>query len=112
MSVAELLSRARALLAGGWHEPLSLDAQGAICGPDDEGVAHFCVADALAVAAAGDVAAHLRAEELLEQQAQLLPAGAGLSLNAWLAFRGRAQSEVVALFARAQARALAEESRR
>ena len=44
---SEVLTRARAHLAGGWSEPLSLTAAGIICTAEDEGLAKYCVHDAL-----------------------------------------------------------------
>ena len=115
--LSEVLARARKHVAGGWHEPLSLASDGTICDAQAEGIAKYCLHDALIAAAAGDVDAHLAAEAELAQQ---LPAdlpyadrwGHAMTPNTWAAMPGRTHDEVLALFTAAQGHARAEESRR
>lgn len=109
MRTSEVLRRGRELVAGGWHEPMSLDAQGHICAADDEGIARFSVVDALAVAAQGDVPLAMRAEDELARQLRV--AGVSLHLTRWLEADGRTQAEVLRLFARAHSHAVAGETR-
>ncbi|MFZ5440507.1 MAG: DUF6197 family protein [Myxococcota bacterium] len=103
MKVHEVLDRARELVAHGWHEPFSLDAQGKLCSSDAEGIAKFCMVDALLVAARGDVLEESRAEEALTRQLQLLERDA--ALFAWLEAPERTHAEVLKLLARAEAHA-------
>lgn len=109
MKTSDVIARARELVAGGWHEPMSLDAAGHICSPNDEGVTRFSVVDALTVAAQGDVPLAMRAEDLLAKQLRV--AGVSLHLTRWLEESARTHSEVLRLFTRAYAHAVAEESR-
>lgn len=109
MTTSDVLARARELVAGGWHEPMSLDAAGHICAADDEGIAKFSVVDALAVAAQGDVPLAMRAEDALAKQLRV--AGVSLHLTRWLEVDGRAHAEVLRLFARAHSHTFAEETR-
>lgn len=109
MKTSDVIARARELVAGGWHEPMSLDAAGHICSPDDEGVAYFSVVDAFAVAARGDVPLAMRAEDVLAKQLRV--ASVSLHLTRWLEESTRTKSEVLRLMARAHAHAVAEESR-
>lgn len=109
MTTSDVLARARELVAGGWHEPMSLDAAGHICAADDEGIAKFSVVDALAVAAQGDVPLAMRAEDALAKQLRV--AGVSLHLTRWLEVAGRKHEEVLRLMARAHSHAVAEESR-
>lgn len=88
------LEKARQLIAGGWSEPFSLDAEGKLCAPDAEGLTRVCVADAL-VLSASDVFA---AEALLE--AQLRARQIQAPLSNWLASPKRTHSEVLRLFER------------
>lgn len=109
MRTSEVLLRARALVAGGWHEPMSLDARGHICPADDEGISRFSTVDALAVAAQGDVPLAMRAEDALAKQLRV--AGVSLHLTRWLEEPSRTHADVLRLFARAHSHAVAEESR-
>jgi len=109
VKTSDVLSRARELIAGGWHEPLSLDVRGHICPSDDEGIARFSTVDALAVAALGDVALAMRAEDELARQLRV--AGVSLHLTRWLEESSRTHAEVLRLFARAHAHAVAGETR-
>ena len=109
MKRSHVLRKARALLAGGWNEPMSLAANGTICARDDEGIAKFCTRDALATAAAGDVEADDAAE--LELNRALRARGDTQSFALWAQLPGRTHAEVLELFARAERHALAEESR-
>lgn len=114
--LSELLDKARGHIDGGWHEPLSLASDGTICDVQCEGIARFCLHDALLTAAAGDVDAHLAAEEVLAKQ---LPAdapevdawGHAMTPNVWAAMPGRTQAEVIALLNRAAKHALTKEQR-
>lgn len=108
-NLSEVLERARKLVAGGWHEPLSLAADGTICDVKAEGIERFCVNDALTVAAADDFGAIVDAELALVKQLQL--SGERRSLTAWLEDKHRGHGDVLALFTRAAAHARAEESR-
>lgn len=107
-TTSEVLQRARALVAGGWHEPLSLDAQGRICTADDEGISRFCLADALQVAAAGDVGAYMRAEDIIERQ--LASSGWTEPVYRWLELPERTHAEVLRLLQRAHAHTTAKEA--
>lgn len=109
MRTSEVLRRGRELVAGGWHEPMSLNAQGHICAADDEGLSRFSVVDALAVAAQGDVPLAMRAEDELARQLRV--AGVSQHLTRWLEAEGRTQAEVLRLFARAHSHAVAGETR-
>ncbi len=71
MSVLDALRQARALIAGGWSEPMSTDSAGNLCLVDDEAIAKFCVADALTLACRGRCS-YLEAEDALK--AVLVPA--------------------------------------
>lgn len=88
---------------------MSRDTRGAICPADDEGIAKYCVDDALRVAAAGDVDALMAAHQQLEQQLAAVHGVAGLPT--WLHHPTRTLPEVLTLFTRAHQRALAEETR-
>lgn len=112
MKVSEVFETARALIAGGWHEPYSLDAGGKLCAASDEGIARFCVDDALRVAVGYrlDDAVTITAAEL-ELQQQLRLTGESSSLTTWLSSPTRTSGDVVSLFARAVAHARAGESR-
>jgi hypothetical protein len=105
-AVADVLEGARRHIAGGWAEPLSLDSAGHICRHDDEGLARFCVFDALEVAARGDVDAWMAADAVLEEQLRARGVRDG-AVWAWLETPGRKQDEVVQLLGRAAARARA-----
>lgn len=107
-ATSDVLREARAHVGGGWHEPLSLDASGKICGPTDEGLTRFCVFDALQVASRFDGSVHMAAEDALTEAARVPCA---LDLAAWLEADGRTQDEVVQLFGRALARLHAREAR-
>ena len=109
MRASDVLRRARELVAGGWHEPMSLDAAGHICAADDEGISRFSVVDALAVAAQGDVPLAMRAEDELARQLRV--AGVSAHLTRWLEAPERTQAEVLRLFARAHSHAVAGETR-
>ena len=96
--LSEVLERARTHVAGGWHEPMSLDASGVICAPNDEGISRFCVSDALHVAAGGrsaDIDAQVDAE--LELAAQLRHAGERRSLSTWLEDKHTLHGDVLRL---------------
>lgn len=123
-AVADVLERARQLLAGGWNGPYSLDAAGQICTAEDEGISRFCFDDALLVSARYDAALAGAAERLVEvaggffgvEQAQRVCAGDFLTsrrlhavtLASWLSDDARTQAEVLRLVAQAAARARAE----
>ena len=109
MKPSLVIEKARSLVAGGWHEPMSLDSAGHICAADDEGIARFCVVDALAVAAQGDVPLAMRAEDVVAKQLRV--AGATQHLQRWLEEPSRSHAEVLRLMARAHQHAVAEESR-
>lgn len=108
MLPSEVLAKARTLVAGGWHEPLSLDSAGRICGPDDEGIEQYCLLDAVRVASRWEAAPLIAAWEQLEQL--LFVVHRHHSLLAWLATEGRTRLEVLQLITQAQARALAKEA--
>ncbi|PZR17509.1 MAG: hypothetical protein DI536_04135 [Archangium gephyra] len=110
MTLSESLMRARALLAGGWHEPFSLDAADKLCDATAEGISKFCVEDAVRTAAAGDATLIASAEQALELQLVTVT-GSLCPLSQWLVAPERKQSDVVALFSRAVRHAAAEESR-
>lgn len=102
-NLVQRLDAARRLIAGGWSEPYSLDADGRLCDATAEGVASLCLVDALQVACGGNVAQQLEAEEVL---GAVLRVQSGESQVArWAAAPGRTQAEVVALLARATSRA-------
>lgn len=96
-AVADVLRSARKLLSGGWSEPLTLDADGRICGLYDEGAKRFCVHDAVYFYA-GTFEAHVVAWSAL---AATLDPLHDTSLHEWLEQKGRALPEVLALFDRA-----------
>lgn len=108
MLPSEVLRRARELVAGGWHEPLSLDSAGRICGPDDEGIAHYCLLDAVRVASRWEAGPLVAAWEQLEQL--VLAVHRHHSLLQWLADERRTRPEVLQLITQAQARAAAKEA--
>jgi hypothetical protein len=108
-TLSETLQSARHVIAGGWVEPNSLDADGKLCTFDSEGLTRVCVDDALAIACAGDGALHVAAE--LELQQQLRLTGDTSALTNWLTVPTRTKDDVLRLFARAQAHAHAGESR-
>lgn len=104
MKLHQVLERARAHIAGGWAPNISRDASGGLCGPDDEGIAKFCIIDALLVAAGGDlVAMHAGARSLGRRLEPSL-------LGDWEAAPQRTHADVLQLFARAHATALAQET--
>lgn len=113
-ALSEVIKRARAHLAGGWHEPLSLASDGTICDSQCEGIARFCCHDAL-LTAAGDVDGFREAEQLVTKQ---LPGdlphvtawGHAMSLNEWAAMPGRTHDEVLVLFDQAARHALTREA--
>lgn len=113
MTPSEVLTKARAHVAGGWHEPLSLDAQGHICGRHDEGITRFCLLDAMLTAAAGDIDVFFAAEahlvEKLRREGQL---GADEPLYRWLESPRRTQGDVLLALAQTANRARAQESAR
>lgn len=138
-ALSEILSEARDHVGGGWSEPLSYRSDGRICCHDDEGISLFCVDDALAVAARGDIDAWMSAEDLLVEalyaddgalwrrgnhhlEAMLrrepdrfrieLRALSLRSLHEWLEAPSRPVEEVVVLFGRAMARARVLETKR
>lgn len=113
---SEVLARARLALAGGWTPtPLSLDAAGKFCALTDEGLTKYCVADALELAAAGDFDAQQAAEDALSRRLGL--DGFPMHVNEWASEWDsncvplRTHAQVLQLFARAHAIALAKESR-
>lgn len=93
------LRDARAMIAGGWSEPHSTNTQGEYCSPYDEGVAKFCVQDAIALAAVS-IADHQMAEMWLAKVAGFGPLGMH-PLQQWLEHPQRKLTEVVALFDKA-----------
>jgi hypothetical protein len=108
-NLSEVLERARKHVAGGWHEPMSTTSSGTICSASDEGIANYCVSDALEAAAGGDFGLHLEGELAIGKQLQL--SGERRSLQTWLEDEKRLHGDVLALFSRAIAHARAEESR-
>lgn len=103
MSPAEVVKRARMLLAQGWSGgAVTLDHRGWICSPHSEEATRFAMHDAVEVAAAGDVDAIIEAEALLSLLAE---PNTGRTLYEWELRPGRTQQEVVALFDRAVVRA-------
>lgn len=107
--LSEVLEAARRHVAGGWHEPLSLAADGRICSSADEGITQFCVADAIEVAAGGAFILHVEAE--LELAKQLRLRGEQRSITTWLEDQHTLHGDVLQLFTTAAAHARAEESR-
>lgn len=104
MKLHHVLERARAHIAGGWVPLISRDASGAMCDHLDEGIAKFCIVDALLVAAHGDLAVmHGGARALGRRLEPEL-------LGDWEAARSRTQADVLQLFAKAHATALAQET--
>lgn len=108
-NLSEVLDAARRHVAGGWHEPLSLDAGGRICTPNDEGISRFCATDAIHAAAAGDFDLAVDAELAIARQLQLT--GEQRSLATWLEDEHRLHGDVLRLFSKAVAHARAGESR-
>lgn len=115
--LSDVILRAHEHLRGGWHEPLSLASDGTICDVKCEGIARFCVHDAL-LTAAGDVDSFMAAEELLSKRLRLDPLvpstnawGHAMTLNEWVAEPERTHGEVLQLFKRAHAQAEAKEHR-
>lgn len=109
MKTSEVLTRARELLAGGWHEPFSVAADGTLRDRDHEDAVRFCTRDAIALAARVDGAADDAAE--LELNRALRAAGHAWSFCVWVALPDRTHNDVLQLFAKAIAHSLAEESR-
>lgn len=112
MTPSEVLTRARHHVAGGWNEPLSLDAAGHTCGRTDEGITKFCLLDAMLNAAGEDLEVFFRAEALLVNRLRhdgLLPDG--MPMYRWLEAPQRMQGEVLLLLAQTANRARAEEAR-
>ena len=109
MLASEVLAKARAHVAGGWHEPLSLDAGGRICTHADEGISRYCLLDALLAASHGDLDAMFAAEAVLV--AQLRHAGWDAPMYRWLERNGRTHREVLQLLTKSHAHAVAKESR-
>lgn len=110
--LSEVLDRARKHVAGGWHEPTSLTSGGTICAPNDEGIAKFCVTDAIHSAAGGssaDIDLQMNAELAIIEQLQFT--GERRSLSTWLEHEKTRHGDVLELFSRAIAHARAEESR-
>jgi hypothetical protein len=112
MTLVQGLKRARALIAGGWSEPFSLDARGVQVPFDAEEVAKFTVVDALCVAqvlpegwvALEDVArpAHAYFRELTHAAWLRTAARAalveGADLQQWIQTPGRKLAEVLRIF--------------
>ena len=134
MPLDDVLGKARQLVAGGWAEPWSKDADGRMCGIDDEGLADYCLEDALraAVGVGGRVGpAWVALEDLVAPASAALDriatafvergveprmddlrrvvAAAVLEtgLDDWLLAPGRTRRDVVLLLGRAAARARA-----
>ena len=107
--LSEVLDAARKHVAGGWHEPLSLAADGTICDVQSEGIAKFCTHDAIVVAAAGDGGVAVDAELALARQLEL--SGEKRSLTTWLEDEHRMHGDVLRLFTTAAAHARATEGR-
>lgn len=111
MTPSEVLHRARALIAGGWHEPLSLDAQGAICGRTDEGITKFCLLDALLTACAEDLDAFFAAEAAVVTQVRHRdPSHRDAPLYRWLEATSRTQADVLFVLAQAAKASRAKEA--
>lgn len=112
MTPSELLTKARHHVAGGWHEPLSLDAAGHICGRNDEGITRFCLLDAMLTAAGDDLDALFAAEaglvEKLHRDGQL---GEQEPFYRWLEAPTRTQGDVLLLLAQVTNRLRAQEGR-
>lgn len=104
MKLHHVLARARAHIAGGWVPLVSRDASGAMCAHLDEGIAKFCVLDALLVAAQGDLVVMHRGARALGRR--LEPE----LLGDWESAPKRTQADVLQLFAKAHATALAQET--
>lgn len=107
--LSEVLERARKHVAGGWREPMSTTANGTICAPTDEGIANFCVNDAIEAAAAGDFVRQVDAEIALARQLQLR--GEKRSLSTWLEHENTLHGDVLQLFSQAAAHARTTEGR-
>lgn len=112
MTPSEVLTRARLLVAGGWHEPLSLDAAGHICGRHDEGISRFCLLDAMLTGCADDLDAFFAAEGLLVDKLRSEGQLGDAPLYRWLEAPQRTQGDVLLLLAQTASRARAEEGRR
>lgn len=105
MSPAEVVKRARMLLAQGWSGgAVTLDHRGWICSPHAEEATRFALHDAVELASAGDVDAIIEAEALLSLLAEPTT---GRTLYEWELASGRTHGEVLALFDRAVMRAAA-----
>lgn len=109
MLTSEVLEGARRHVEGGWVPTVSRDAQGGMCGPDDEGLTKVCLLDACLIAAKGDLQALHAAMRAMSRRVELLT---GLPLGDWEATKGRNQSDVLLLLQHATNRARAEESYR
>lgn len=107
--LSEVLERARKHVAGGWREPMSTTSAGTICAADDEGIANYCVNDAIEAASAGDFVRQVDAELALVRQLQLR--GEKRSLSTWLEHEHTLHGDVLQLFSFAVSHARAEESR-
>lgn len=102
MSLPLALRHARALIAGGWRPSLTANHLGIICSPHDEVATVFSLHDAVEVGAAGNVAAHMEALDLLQVLAE---PGHARGLYAWEEDPARTQGQVLELFNRAIVRA-------
>lgn len=109
-SARQILRTARELLAGGWSEPQSTDAQGRPCYANDEGLSSYCLDDALRLAAGGSIEAAVEVEMMLQQHHRLN--GGTDSLTAWLQTPSRTSLDVQRLLARVELHLLAKEPTR
>lgn len=105
--LSEVLEQARRQIAGGWSEPLSLDADGFVCDHRAEGINRFCLFDALQASVTSG-AEHIAAEAALVERLRM---EGPLDLATWLEEPERKRADVVLLLGQAAARARAVESR-
>lgn len=105
----DVLRKARALLAGGWSEPMSTDATGRDCFASDEGVTKLCVDDALRLAAGGDITIAVQAETAVQNYLRV--SGSRDAVCVWLQAPSRTLNDVQGLLARTEFHLAAKESR-
>lgn len=102
-TIVATLEKVRETVAGGWHEPFSLDAEGRLCTVDDEGITRVCVVDSVKMAAGQNIDLRLATFEVLE--ARFRDVG---GMARWLEAPGRQLPDVLRFLERATAHLRAE----
>lgn len=99
MNLAQALDETRRLIACGWHEPMSLDASGKLCSHEEEGIARFCLDDALLTACAGDGVLYVECEAAIVKQ--LYASAEFRPLRTWLDAKETRHADVLRILSRA-----------